>query len=96
MATSTITRDNSFQSSLTIPSNSDLNDYTTPGAYYVGNSSTAATISHSPVTGSGYVLLVLRLGNLCYQMIVVSSRIFTRNLGSSAWGNWYKFTGETV
>lgn len=96
MAESKITRDNSFQSALPVPSNSDLNDFTTPGAYYVTNSSTAATISNSPVTASGYVLLVLRHGNLRYQMIVVTSRIFTRNLGSSAWGSWYKFTGETV
>ena len=33
-----------------IPSDADLNDYTNPGLYWVGNDNTAATISNSPTT----------------------------------------------
>ena len=41
-----------------IPNSSNLNDYTTPGTYFVGNATAAKTIINTPYTDSGYKLFV--------------------------------------
>ncbi|MDO4333812.1 MAG: pyocin knob domain-containing protein [Eubacteriales bacterium] len=45
---------------VSIASDSDLDDYTASGSYFVPNASTAATIAHAPLTSSGYMLSVYK------------------------------------
>lgn len=45
-----------------IPSNSDLNNYTTPGNYYCSSSNTTPTLINAPFKNSAFVLKVL-MGN---------------------------------
>lgn len=78
-----------------IPSNSDLDNYNTPGVYTVANSTTAAAISNIPYTSSGGRLEVIgQNSNSSYQRQMYypsgSVYIYTRIKGSSAWGSWYR------
>lgn len=41
-----------------IPSNSDLNNYTTPGTYYTTSSAVSNTIAHTPGSAAGFKLIV--------------------------------------
>lgn len=43
-----------------IPSHANLDTYTEPGSYCVQNADTAATITNTPSTATGYYLLVIR------------------------------------
>ena len=82
-----------------IPSNSALSDYETPGVYTVSSGSSAATISDCPYHSSGGRLEVIgQNSNSSYlrQMYYPTGTVFiySRNKGSSSWGNWYKITME--
>lgn len=78
-----------------IPSNSDLNNYKTPGDYYVGSSSIASTIANAPVTGTGYRLIVEKgyADNLT-QLVLAGTggiQIYGRQCTVDGnWSNWDK------
>ena len=80
-----------------IESNTNLNDLTTPGLYGCSNSTVAGTLVNSPVSGSGFSLLVTNKSN-AYQMQILFYRgtIYSREKTSNGWGSWYKFTGTVV
>lgn len=78
-----------------IPANADLDDYTTPGTYYVGSASDAASLSHTPITGVGFKLVVFQtgysVGNYIIQeaMSVSGSTAhrYVRARGTQSWSN---------
>lgn len=79
-----------------IPSNSNLDTYTTVGSYNVINGAIAATITNSPTTESGYKLLVMRLGfvNRWCQLAISSQatpKLFLRWYNGTTWQNWECF-----
>lgn len=81
-----------FGQGVSIPSNSDLNTYTTVGKYYVVNAETAETITSAPTTTSNYVLFVFSRTNssmITQLAITLNGVIFTRGINSSGtWQEW--------
>ena len=86
-----------------IPEEADLNDYTTPGVYYAPDSSVTATLSNTPLTNSGFKLIVMRCGysGTSYLMqlfirstsITITSSIWARITNNSGvWQDWTLLT----
>ena len=77
----------------TIPSDADLNDYTTDGTYDVGQS-VSTSIVNSPVTGSTYKLFVMHAvaSTLTEQIIIVPGKaaLYLRCCSSGTWSAWTK------
>lgn len=75
-----------------IPANSNLDDYTTAGNYYVGSGSVAVDITNTPVTSAGYKLTVICASSSSYvrQIAIVNntSDIYIRAKKASAWSAW--------
>lgn len=92
-----ITIDDVFGYGTAIEANSDLNDYTTPGSYFVLNNASAATITNKPMGGSGFRLIVRYVTNSARprQEFIKSTSpefIYVRNMTSdNTWSDWYKF-----
>lgn len=82
---------------ISIPSNSDLDNYTTPGSYYAVDSTVAATLSHTPITGGNFRLEVLSGGAATYSSYVVQFVWSTTTNGvymrrkHSTWSAWVRF-----
>lgn len=84
-----------------IPSGSDLNNYTTPGSYYVQTLDISATLINSPATTATFRLEVKYTINTsrCIQMIYLnntSGAFFMRAYYANKWSSWYKFQGTEV
>jgi hypothetical protein len=81
-----------FTAGTSIPTNGDLNDYTTPGKYYVGSTAIAATIQNSPVTGTNYKMYVIvRTTDKSISQIIfaLNNRIYMRSAtASGSLGGW--------
>lgn len=94
-----VTMDDIYGLGTLIPNNSDLNDYTTPGSYYVVNNANANTILHKPIGGSGFRLIVsyTSAANRQRQEFIKPNQpenIYVRNVGTDGnWSNWFVFTG---
>lgn len=84
-----------------IPANSDLNDYTTPGVFYVASGADAATISNAPRTDAAYRLEVTyintssRIRQVVY-MLGALSLSFTRCYSAAGWQPWMTLTLRTA
>ena len=101
------TSDDIFRGTV-INSNSDLNDYTTPGRFFVPNSTIAATISNTPVTGAGFTLEIFANAAAApsnvVQVITKISRVmdsrymraYVYSSGVYSWQSWYKITATQV
>lgn len=90
---------------VSIPSNSDLNDYVTVGNYCVASGAVAQTLTNTPITSRGYRLAV----HNCYggssaaaygtQIVdTYTGEVYVRYTnGSGAWSDWTqrKFTDTT-
>lgn len=81
-----------------IPENSDLNNYTTAGNYYVANSTSATTITNTPFTSAGY-RLICQIGyttnnsSYMYQIAFgTNGNIKFRCYGTSTWGDWISYS----
>lgn len=78
-----------------IPANSDLNNYTEPGNYYVLDSTDAQSIAHSPQTVVGYRLWVVRMTSTYYTQIALPNsttpRLYTRRFQSGVFSAWARF-----
>ena len=75
-----------------IPSGANLNDYTTPGDYFVSSANDASTITNTPTSGAGYRLIVASgyvPGYLRQYAIGMSGVMYTRHYQTS-WSNWVK------
>lgn len=85
-----------------IPANSDLNNYTEPGNYYVLDSADAQTIDHSPQTVVGYRLWVVRMTGTYYIQVALPNsttpRLYTRRFQSGVFSAWARFmlSGEAL
>lgn len=85
-----------------IPDNTDLNDYTTGGKYYGGNSA-GSTVLNLPVANDTFTFTLevkQATPSMTYQYLRVcrvadDPYIYCRRRYNS-WGSWYRFTGETV
>lgn len=86
-----------------IPSNSNLNNYTTPGTYYAGNATVAASLSNCPISNIGFKLLVTKTGydnfNNGMQIILAEDAygyptISVRAFYGSNWTSWRRFATE--
>ena len=90
-----------FSPGASIPAASDLNNYTTPGKYYVSNTATAATITNTPTTSNNYVLYVFARAtsaSITQLAICYSGNIYVRGTNSSGtWRDWKKpaYDGHT-
>lgn len=75
-----------------ISSNADLDNILAPGNWICKSASTAATLSHTPVTNKPFVLHVEYVGNgLKQNVISVSNDIYTRyrqNGSGQSWSSW--------
>ena len=84
-----------------IPENSDLNDYTTAKTYYAPTATIAASLSNTPVTNSGFKLIVeyLHSTERIRQTIEANnastSAMYVRTYTGS-WGPWFKFDMTAV
>ena len=83
-------------SSKDIPSNSDLNNYTTPGTYRCPTGTVSQTLSNNPAGNVGFKLIVeCTSSSERYRQTIYANRIsgdltYVRHYNGS-WGNWYKF-----
>lgn len=86
-----------FNQFTNIPDNADLNSYTTPGSYICTTSTHAATMTNSPVTGSGFVLHVETIGGGTGGNIVQTVKAYdnsvmkeyTRTYTPTTWSSWH-------
>ena len=78
----------------TIPSNADLDDYTTPGTYRSTSSTVTATIANTPRTGSAFKMVVMQIGygssSYAMQLWFGSGKFFyiRSRVGTTNWGAW--------
>ena len=82
-----------------IKENDDLNNYTTPGRYKCSGGNVAATIGNSPITGSGYILLVIQgyvNGRVWQIMLGNSNTLFIRAISGSDWESWFSFGDQII
>lgn len=80
-----------------ISQNTDLNNLKTPGLYYSASASITDTLSHTPVTGYNFVMLVeSKGGSNLTQMIIADKFIYTRTTTGGVFESWYKFEGTSV
>jgi hypothetical protein len=83
-----------FKSGTSIPSNSNLDSYTTIGKYYVPNTEISETIINSPTTSGNYALYVFaRTNNSVVTQLAISynGAIYVRGINSQGeWKSWKK------
>lgn len=91
-----------FITAIAIPENSDLNDYITPGRYYIGNSDIAETIENNPYSGIGTDLLVIGEYNstgYITQIMRCSNdgvMLARRWSSSGSWSDWKVIAGAVA
>jgi hypothetical protein len=76
-----------------IPSNADLNEYVTPGTYSAANSSIASTLSNTPVTDTGFKLVVQYNQGTANgaQYVFQNEKVYSRSMAGnpiSSFGAW--------
>lgn len=75
-----------------IPNNSDLNDYTTPGQYYVSTAANSKTIKNCPYTLSGFKLTVEKMssdGHILQTLKAANAKyIYYRTAADSNFNEW--------
>lgn len=78
-----------------VTSGADLNDYTTPGTYYVGSSSAAANIINGPLTSTSYKLVVentISTSRIKQTVVLNSDKAgFERFYNGTTWSAWKRF-----
>ena len=87
----------SHHGQLEIPENSDLNDYTTPGWYYITANATAASLANCP-TQYAFSLRVYTHAGINQVLTTYNTgagiRIYTRNYYQDEWTEWYQLYTE--
>ena len=72
--------------------NSDLDNYTTPGTYYVASGSAAATIAHTPNTSTSYKLIVNKIisATRLKQTVILNNANsgYERYYNGTTWSEW--------
>ena len=90
---SIIPMESGLAAAVSIPQNTDLNDLTTPGAYYALSSSIAQSLIHCP-TSSAFSMLVLKKGGdpVVTQILTTGDNLWFRGRTSGGWGHWFVVT----
>lgn len=87
----------SHHGQLKIPENSDLNDYTTPGWYYITANATAVSLANCP-TQYAFSLRVYTHSGINQVLTTYNTgagiRIYTRNYYHDVWTEWYQLYTE--
>lgn len=87
----------SHHGQLEIPENSDLNDYTTPGWYYITANTTAVSLANCP-TQYAFSLRVYTHAGINQVLTTYNTgagiRIYTRNYYQDVWTEWYQLYTE--
>lgn len=84
-----------------IPEYDDMNNYFTPGIYYVGSAANATNIDNTPVNLAARVEIVplWGTGRALQRYITADSGIpiyYVRRYQNGVWSGWYKFEGVAV
>lgn len=88
---------NTLTGGVSIPSDSDLNDYTTVGNYTCASSIVAKTLSNCPYTGAGFALKVGNVYNnnltqttpsIYQELVTVYGDRYIRRLYNGTWYDW--------
>lgn len=80
-------------------SNDNLNDYNERGFYGSPNSSVSGSMQNTPITSTGFVLVVMRYGAFRIQVVIgMGGAIYVRRFaaGEIGWQKWFKYTGTEV
>ena len=77
-----------------VPSNSDLNDYTISGDYKVTTTAIVNSLSNRPTNSSGrLIVMTLNSNSNIFQVYIsVKGNIFTREKDSNGWSDWASST----
>lgn len=73
-----------------IPSESDINDYTTPGNFYVSTTAIAQSLSNMPVSKGGRLIVMsLSSQSAIFQIYIdVDGIVYTRKSSNAGWSEW--------
>lgn len=99
-----------FGYAISIPSNSDLDDYMTVGRYTATSRSIAQTIANIPESNKAFVVEIISLNGSENNPVVASRRIlqefipnetgaaieYKRLWNGNSWSSWYKYEGVAV
>ena len=91
-----------YETGLTIPSGSDLNDYTEAGVYRIAPDATASAIDNCPVAKAGKLIVIVGLasdGNLdkYIKQLYLSSvgETYERNMINATWRDWKQYSSTS-
>jgi hypothetical protein len=85
-----------------IAANTDLDTMTTPGMYYCNNATTAAGLSHCPVSTLFHMEVKCTTASTRFVQEIVQAgsndapTTYKRLYTSGGWSAWYKFEGTVV
>lgn len=82
-----------YHGQLSIPSNANLNDYTTPGWYYCPSNATVGTLSNCPASRAFSLRVYTHAGTNQVLTTYIPSddlRIYIRNYYNNEWSDWYR------
>lgn len=82
-----------YHGQLSIPSNANLNDYTTPGWYYCPYNATVGTLSNCPASRAFSLRVYTHAGTNQVLTTYIPSddlRIYIRNYYNNKWSDWYR------
>lgn len=89
------------QRGIAIDEYDDLDDYTTPGSYYCLDSTVAATLFNTPITGGNFRMEVLSGGFDVYSSYVIqfvwsssTNGVYMRRLHGGVWATWIRFLND--
>lgn len=81
-----------FGKGVSIPSSSDLNNYTAIGKYYASSNSLAASLVNCPTTQNFMMYVFYRTSGTPSQMIIdLTGKLYIRSKSSSAWRSWVTY-----
>lgn len=71
-----------------IAANTDINTLTDYGTYYCDSSTTAATLTNCPITGSGFIMTIFSNGNRVRMFYAVSATVPRMYIQARTGGTW--------
>lgn len=84
---STLTRADLYRG-YQIAANTDIDTLTDYGTYYCDSSTTAATLSNCPITGSGFIMTIFSNGNRVRMFYAVSATVPRMYIQARTGGTW--------
>lgn len=94
------TKISSYGLGTSIAASTDLNTITMPGMYYCNSATTAAGLSHCPVSTLFHMEVKCTTGSARYLQEITTAAdaptVYRRLYTSNGWQSWYKFEGTVV